>query len=102
MIKNSVLLFNRKRGRKFLYNFAFLIITKIYVIQESRLLFNQLTDIIGIDFSDNLCAAVIGRVNAVGGNLLPILMADMRCKHLYMTRKQKISEKSIDTLEIVL
>jgi len=29
-------------------------------------------------------------------------VADMRCKHLYMTRKQKISEKSIDTLEIVL
>jgi len=44
------------------------------------ILFNQLTDIIGIDFSDDLCAAVIGRVNAVGGNLLPILVADMRCK----------------------
>ena len=101
MIKNSVL-FYRKRGRKFYIVLLILVIAKIYVIQESRLLFNQLTDIIGIDFSDNLCAAVIGRVNAVGGNLLPILVADMRCKHLYMTRKQKIPEKSIDTLAIVL
>ena len=66
------------------------------------LLFNQLTDIIGIDFSYDLCAAVVGRVNAVGGKFMPVLMADMQRKHLYMTWKQKISEKSIDTLEIVL
>ncbi|HAX83717.1 MAG TPA: hypothetical protein DCY15_04345, partial [Ruminococcaceae bacterium] len=57
-------------------------------------LFDQFSYIVGVNFSDNLCAAVICRMNTVGRNFLPILMADMRNKRFYKTQVAKKFPKS--------